>query len=98
MKFPVPIIGLIIGAVILLFGRKLFWLFVAAGGFAAGVEFSAPLISETPPLLALTVALVLGFFCAFLAIFLSKIVIALAGFFCGGQMAGRHPASIFCLY
>jgi hypothetical protein len=40
MKFPVPIIGLIIGAVILLFGRKLFWLFVAAVGFAAGVAIA----------------------------------------------------------
>src|SRR5947208_7474920 len=88
MKFPVPIIGLIIGAVILLFGRKLFWLFVAAVGFAAGVEFAPHLIHEPSPMLALTFALVLGFIGALLAIFLQKIAIAVVGFLAGGKLAG----------
>ena len=34
----IPIISAAIGAAILLFGRKLFWLFVAALGFALGLE------------------------------------------------------------
>jgi hypothetical protein len=37
MNASVPIIGVVIGAAILLFGRKLFWLFVAALGFAMGI-------------------------------------------------------------
>jgi hypothetical protein len=98
MKFPVPIIGLIIGAVILLFGRKLFWLFVAAVGFAAGVELAPHLIQEPSPLLALTLALVLGFVGALLAIFLQKIAIAVAGFLAGGKLAVAIAASFFVQY
>src|SRR5437660_10091633 len=98
MKFPVPIIGLIIGAVILLFGRKLFWLFVAAVGFAAGVEFAPHLIHEPSPLLALTFALVLGFVGALLAIFLQKIAIAVAGCLAGGKLAVAIAASFFAQY
>jgi hypothetical protein len=60
MNFSVPIISALIGTVILLFGRKLFWLFVAAVGFAAGVEIAPHLIHEPSPLLALTLAACLG--------------------------------------
>src|ERR1700732_4679500 len=95
MKFPVPIIGLIIGTVILLFGRKLFWLFVAAVGFAAGVELAPHLIHEPSPLLALTFALVLGLIGALLAMFLQKIAIAIAGFFAGGKLATAIAAAFF---
>ena len=38
MNLPIPILSVVIGVVILFFGRKLFWLCVAAVGFAAGVE------------------------------------------------------------
>ena len=34
MNLPIPILSVLIGAVILFFGRKLFWLCVAAVGFA----------------------------------------------------------------
>src|ERR1700719_491488 len=95
MKFPVPIFGLIIGAVILLFGRKLFWLFVAAVGFAAGVELAPHLIQEPSPLLALTFAMVLGFVGALLALFLQKIAIAVAGFLAGGKLAVALAAAFF---
>ena len=60
MHFSVAIVGALIGIVILLFGRKLFWLCVAAVGFAVGVEIAPHLVNEPSPLLALTVALVLG--------------------------------------
>ncbi len=60
MHFSVAIVGALIGAVILLFGRKLFWLCVAAVGFAAGVEIAPHLVHEPSPLLALAIALILG--------------------------------------
>ena len=46
MHSSVTIVGLIIGVVILFFGRKLFWLCVAAVGFAVGVEVSPLLVNE----------------------------------------------------
>src|SRR5437868_180853 len=87
VHFSVAIVGALIGIVILFFGRKLFWLCVAAVGFAVGVEIAPHLVQQPSPLLALTVALVLGFVGALLALFLQKVAIALAGFFAGGKLA-----------
>jgi MFS family permease len=87
LQLSTPIIGAVVGVVILLFGRKLFWLCVAAVGFAAGVELAPHLVQQPSPLLALTFALVLGFAGALLALFLQKIAIAIAGFVSGGKLA-----------
>ena len=95
MNLSVPIISALIGAVILLFGRRLFWLCVAAIGFAAGVEIAPHLVHEPSILLALVVALVLGFIGALLAIFLQKIAIAVAGFLAGGKLAVAIAAAFF---
>src|SRR3989440_10591873 len=95
MQFSVPIIGALIGAVVLFFGRKLFWLCVAAVGFAAGVELAPHLVNEPSPLVALTVALVLGFLGALLAMFLQKIAIAVVGFLAGGKLANAISATFF---
>lgn len=98
MHFPVAIVGALIGIVILLFGRKLFWLCVAAVGFAAGVEIAPHLVTEPSPLLALTIALVLGLIGALLALFLQKIAIAVLGFLAGGKLAGAIAAAFFVKY
>jgi hypothetical protein len=98
IHFSVAIVGALIGVVILLFGRKLFWLCVAAVGFAAGVELAPHLVHEPSPLLALTVALVLGLIGALLALFLQKIAIAVLGFLAGGKLAGAIAAAFFIHY
>jgi hypothetical protein len=96
--FSVAIVGALIGVVILFFGRKLFWLCVAAVGFAAGVEIAPHLVNEPSPLLALTVALVLGLIGALLALFLQKIAIAVLGFLAGGKLAGAIADAFFVQY
>ena len=98
MHFSVAIVGALIGIVILLFGRKLFWLCVAAVGFAAGVEIAPHLVNDPSPLLALTVALVLGLIGALLALFLQKVAIAVLGFLAGGKLAGAIAAAFFVHY
>ena len=98
MHFSVAIVGALIGVVILLFGRKLFWLCVAAVGFAAGVEIAPHLVNEPSPLLALTVALILGIIGALLALFLQKIAIAVLGFLAGGKLAGAIAAAFLVHY
>jgi hypothetical protein len=82
MHFSVAIVGALIGVVILFFGRKLFWLCVAAVGFAAGVEIAPHLVHEPSPLLA----------------FLQKIAIAVLGFLAGGKLAGSIAAAFFVQY
>jgi hypothetical protein len=87
MNLPIPILSVLIGAVILFFGRRLFWLCVAAVGFAAGVEIAPHLVHEPSAILSLSVAIVFGFIGALLAMFLQKVAIAVAGFLAGGKLA-----------
>src|SRR5438128_2901621 len=98
MHFSVAIVGALIGVVILLFGRKLFWLCVAAVGFAAGVEIAPHLVHDPSPLLALAVALVLGLIGALLALFLQRVAVAVLGFLAGGKLAGAIAAALFAPY
>jgi Domain of unknown function (DUF4203) len=94
-NLSVPIIGVLVGAVILLFGRKLFWLFVAAIGFAVGVELAAYFMHDPPVWLTLVAALGLGILGALLAILLQKFAIAVAGFIAGGRLASAFLATFF---
>jgi hypothetical protein len=98
VHFSVAIVGALIGIVILFFGRKLFWLCVAAVGFAAGVELGPHLVHEPSPLLALIIALALGLIGALLALFLQKIAIAVLGFLAGGKLAGAIAAAFLVQY
>jgi hypothetical protein len=95
MQFSTPIIGALVGVVILFFGRKLFWLCVAAVGFAAGVELVPHFSQQPSPWLALTFAIVLGFVGALLALFLQKVAVAIAGFLSGGKLAAATGAAFF---
>src|SRR5438128_7547572 len=95
MNLPLPILSVLIGAIILFFGRKLFWLCVAAVGFAAGVEVAPHLVHEPSAILSLSVAIVFGFIGALLALFLQKVAIAVAGFLAGGKLAMALVAAFF---
>ena len=98
MHSSATIVGVVIGVVILFFGRKLFWLCVAAVGFAVGVEIAPLLVNEPSSLLALLIALVLGILGALLALFLQKVAIAVLGFFAGGKLATAIAAAFFVHY
>lgn len=93
MNGSVPIVSAIAGAVVLFFGKKLFWLCVAAVGFAAGVELAPHFLPQPAPMLQLSIALVLGFLGALLALFLQKFAIAVVGFVAGGRLTVALAAS-----
>jgi len=98
MHSSATIVGVIIGVVILFFGRKLFWLCVAAVGFAVGVKIAPLLVNESSSLLALLIALIFGVLGALLALFLQKIAIAVLGFLAGGKLATAIAAAFFVQY
>ena len=98
MHSSVTIVGVIIGVVILFFGRKLFWLCVAAAGFAVGVEIAPLLVNEPSSLLALVVAIVFGVLGALLALFLQKVAVTILGFVAGGKLATAIAAAFFVQY
>jgi hypothetical protein len=87
INLSVSTIGLLVGAGILLLGRKLFWLFVAAIGFALGAEIAPRIIHQPAPLVTLVIAVGLGLLGALIAILLQKFAIAAAGFLSGGWFA-----------
>jgi hypothetical protein len=97
-NLSIPLISALIGAVILLFGRKLFWLCVAALGFAAGVELAGVVVHEPSALLQLTFAILLGFIGALLALFLQKLAVGVAGFIAGGRLAVGLVATFVVQY
>jgi hypothetical protein len=98
MNASIPILSAVIGAVVLFFGRKLFWLCVAAIGFAAGVTLASHLVTEPTALLQLTFAILLGFIGALLALFLQKLAIGVVGFVAGGRLAVGLVATFFVQY
>jgi hypothetical protein len=98
MHSSVPIISVLVGCALLFFGRRLFWLFVAALGFAIGLEL-APYLSHNPPLwLSLLLSVVLGLLGALLAMMLQKLAIGIAGFLVGGRVAVAIAAALWVNY
>ncbi len=82
-----PIIDLVAGALLLLLGRKLFWLFVAVAGFYLGIELARTLAADQPTWLVWALAIGAGVIGAVLAILLQRVGFALAGFYAGGYLA-----------
>ena len=79
------VINIILGAALLVAGRKLFWLFVLAGGFIAGVQF-ATIIIKGPEWLTIIIGVVAGIAFMILARFLKTFAIGITGFVLGGSI------------
>jgi len=96
MNLSVPTVGVLVGVAILLLGRRLFWLFVAAMGFVFGAQIAAQVMHEpaSSPVVLL-VAILFGIVGGLLAILLQKFAIGLAGFIAGGRIAQGLAAAFF---
>ena len=79
------VINIILGAALLVAGRRLFWLFVMAGGVIAGVQLATNII-KGPEWLIIIISLVVGVAFAILARFFQILAIGIAGFFLGGSI------------
>jgi len=79
------ILNVVLGGVLLLLGRKLFWLLVGAVGFVTGVEVATRFFhgAEAATILG---AVVVGIVFALLAGFLQSVAIGLTGFLGGGYV------------
>jgi hypothetical protein len=78
-------VNLLLGIVLLLLGRRLFWLFVGVAGFQVGMEIAERFFSG-PQGMKLLIAIAVGILGAVIAIFLQKVAIAIAGFVIGGYI------------
>jgi hypothetical protein len=98
LNSPIPLIGLIAGVALLFFGRKLFWLFVAAIGFAAGTEIASQITQTPSPIFVLIIALGTGILGAILSVVIQKFAIAVSGFIGGGRLAIGLSAAFYMNY
>jgi len=78
------IITLLAGLGALLFGRRLFWLFVGLVGFLVSFNLATEFLGGQPQWVILLIALLVGLVGALLAVFLQYIAVAVAGFLAGG--------------
>jgi hypothetical protein len=80
------IILVILGIVLLALGRKLFWLFVGGVGFVAGLTLTTQLLGEQPFWVILLIAALAGLIGSVMAVFLQRLMIAVAGFLAAGYV------------
>ncbi|MEP6821987.1 MAG: DUF4203 domain-containing protein [Chthoniobacterales bacterium] len=83
----ITIATLLLAAVLLFFGQRIYWLFVGIVGFFAGMNLATHWLVLHPEWLVLVVAIVAGLLGAVLAVFAQKLAIGIAGFFAGGHFA-----------
>jgi hypothetical protein len=77
---------ILVGFGMLLFGRKLFWVFVAGVGFIIAATWASGAFARESDFLILFIALVAGFIGALIAMFIRWLAIGLAGFLGGGYL------------
>jgi hypothetical protein len=77
-------IKLFAGLALLAFGRKIFWLFVAAVGFVGALTLLPKVFPDATGWTALAIAAAGGVLGALLALFLQRVAVAVAGFAGGG--------------
>ncbi len=98
------LINLLLGAALLLAGRKLFWLFIGIVGFMTGVQLAAR-FWPGPEWTAIVIGIIVGLLFALLAVFIEALAIGIAGFLVGGfvlttftNMLGFTDGLLFWLF
>lgn len=85
---------IVLGSMVLILGRKLYWLFVGVVGFALGFVLATEFLGGASEWVILIVALVAGLAGALLTVFLQRVAIAVAGFAGGGYAVAVLVRSI----
>ena len=81
------IVAIVAGAVLLVAGRKFFWLFIAITGFFVGVELAHDLFANQPWWVVWVFAAGAGIIGAVLAMLFQRVAFALAGLYAGCYLA-----------
>jgi len=75
---------LLVGLLLLVFGRRLYWLFVAGVGFLAGLELAPRLLPDHSETMIVIVALAVALVGALVAVVATRVAIGIVGFVAGG--------------
>ena len=87
-------IQILVGTVLLLFGRRLFWLFVGCIGFIVVFDMAGDLFPGQSQSLIFVIAIGMGLLGAIAAIFLQRLVVGVAGFFAGGYFLSTVAVAV----
>ena len=82
------------GGLLLVLGRKLFWLYIAILGFVVGLMVASRLFQVQQEWLQLVIGIAFGIVGALLATFFQRFAIAAAGFLGGAYIATSLAASL----
>lgn len=83
------IVNVVLGAILLFFGRTLYWVFVGIVGFLLGMALAEDYLAGQTEIVRIVAALAAGIIGALLAVFAQRIAFAVGGFFAGGYIAVR---------
>ena len=79
--------SIIVGLIVALLGRRLYWMFVAIAGFAVGWSLAPAIFGGLATWAWVLVGVVLGVVFALLSVKFMKFMVAFAGFFAFGSVA-----------
>ena len=79
------LISIAVGVLLLLVGRRMFWLFVGLAGFLCGFQ-SGQMFFPEQAMLGIVLGLLLGVVGIFVAVFFQRLSFAIGGFFAGGYL------------
>lgn len=91
---PAPYLNALLGFVLLLFGRTLYWIFVAFAGFLMGLYLADVIVVGATEQTRLVVGLLFGGLGAVLAMAAQRIAFAVGGFFAGGYLAAALAGAV----
>lgn len=77
---------LLVGGLLLLFGRKLYWCILAIAGFVAGAWIGHEFFPPEPVWLLVGLAIFLGVVCGCLGIFIQRLALRVTGIITGGVL------------
>jgi len=78
---------ILVGVFLLVLGRRLYWLFVAAVGFLYGLELAPRLLPQQSETVVVIIALGLALVGALVAVVGTKVVLAMIGFMAGAGIS-----------
>jgi len=88
------IVNLIFGLLLLLLGRKFYWLFVGIVGFIVGFTLAGRFLADQAIWLQMLIAVIAGLLGAGLAVLLQRFALAIAGFLAGGNFLASVLATV----
>jgi hypothetical protein len=93
---PEVLVGVtvVLGIVMLLFGRTLYWAFIAIAGFLVGMALADQWLADKEQWIRILAAVGAGVIGAVLGIFIQRLAFAIGGFFAGGYLAVAIAAQI----